>query len=385
MTSATAAPAAVATAPRPASTPFAVTPLAVTAVGAVSAAGIGLDALGRAVAEGTAGHTDPSGLGEESLPPRPVRVVPDLPVAELIGRKGTRHLDRTTKLALVACRLTLDAHPGQTGERSGVVLGTSTGSIRSSSEFSLETLRQERPYLVNPSLFPNTVMNCAAGQIAIRHKLHGVNATIAGGHLSGVQALRYARNALRQGHADRILVGGVEEFCAQSAWGWHLSGSLAADAPVGEGAAMLMVEQEAEASAAGRPVLARVLACETGYSAPGRLADGLASVVTTALERCDRRPEQVGAVSYGATGLTGLQRIEERGVRTALGGRAPARRVAVKESIGECFSAAGILQIAALIGTWQHTTAPAGELALVTAVARDGNVGCAVVEAGHLG
>jgi 3-oxoacyl-[acyl-carrier-protein] synthase II len=380
MTSAAASPAPVAADRRPSATP-----LAVTAVGAVSAAGIGLDALGRALAEGIAGHADPAGLSEESLPPRPVRVVPELPVAELIGRKGTRHMDRTTKLALVACRLALDAYPGQTGERSGVVLGTSTGSIRSSSEFSLETLRQERPYLVNPSLFPNTVMNCAAGQIAIRHGLHGVNATIAGGHLSGVQSLKYARNALRQGHADRILVGGVEEFCAQSAWGWHLCGALDVDVPVGEGAAMLMVEQEAEASAAGRPVLARVLSCETGYGAPGRLADALASVVAGALERCDRRPEEVGAVSYGATGLTGLERIEERGVRAALGGRSPGRHLRVKESIGECFGAGGALQIAGLLGVWRHTAAPAGELALVTAVARDGNVGCAVLEAGTLG
>ncbi|MFI2200757.1 beta-ketoacyl synthase N-terminal-like domain-containing protein [Streptomyces sp. NPDC020192] len=380
MTSAAAVPAPVATFPR-----LPATPLAVTAVGAVSAAGIGLDALGRAVVEGIAGHADPVGLSEETLPPRPARVVPELPVAELIGRKGTRHLDRTTKLALVACRLALDVHPGQVGERSGVVLGTSTGSIRSSSEFSLETLRQERPYLVNPSLFPNTVMNCAAGQIAIRHGLHGVNATIAGGHLSGVQALRYARNALRQGHADRILVGGVEEFCAQSAWGWHLSGALDVDVPVGEGAAMLMVEQEAEASAAGRPVLARVLACETGYGAPGGLSDALASVVAAALERCGRRPEEVGAVSYGATGLTGLDRVEERAVRAALGGRSPGRGVRVKETTGECFSAAGVLQIAGLIGAWRHTAASEGELALVTAVARDGNVGCAVLEAGSVG
>ena len=41
--------------------------------------------------------------------------------------------------------------------------------------------------------------------------------------------------------------------------------------------------------------------------------------------------------------------------------------------------------IAGLIGAWRDTAALAGELALVTAVARDGNVGCAVLEAGHLG
>ncbi|OIJ65806.1 beta-ketoacyl synthase N-terminal-like domain-containing protein [Streptomyces mangrovisoli] len=366
-------------------TAAAVSPLAITAVGAVTPAGLGLEALGRAVAAGLPGHAEPPVQEDETLPPRPVRAVPDLKVAELIGRKGTRHLDRTTKLALVACRLALDSLPAPVGGGStGVVLGTSTGSIRSSSEYSLETLRQERPYLVNPSLFPNTVMNCAAGQIAIRHGLKGVNATLAGGHLAGVQVLRYARNALRQGHADRLLVGGVEEFCAQSAWGWHQSGSLTADAAVGEGAAVLVVEPEKAAHAAGRRVLARVLACETGYAGRGGLAQGLASVIGSALERSGTAPAGITSASLGSTGHVGLDRVEERALRTALGGRLPDQVVRVKESVGECCSAGGVLQIAGLLGLWQREGAGSARTAVVTAVSRDGQVGCVVLDAGSL-
>ncbi|MCN9244843.1 hypothetical protein NGF19_29375 [Streptomyces sp. RY43-2] len=358
----------------------AVEPLAITAVGAATPAGLGLEALGRALAAGRPGHAEPSVQEGESLPPRPIRAVPDLRVTELIGRKGNRHLDRTTRLGLVSCRLALDSLPVPVGSRTGVVLGTSTGSIRSSSEYSLETLHQERPYLVNPSLFPNTVMNCAAGQIAIRHGLKGVNATLAGGHLAGVQALRYARNALRHGHADRLLVSGVEEFCAQSAWGWHQSGALSPDAAVGEGAALLVVEAEDAARSAGRRVLARVLACETGYADRGGLARALASVIGSALGRSGKDPAEVTAVSLGATGLVGLDRIEVRAVRSALGGALPDQVVRVKETVGECFSAGGVLQIAGLLGLWQLENTGAARTAVVPAVSRDGQVGCVVLD-----
>ncbi|QES56661.1 hypothetical protein DEJ51_22820 [Streptomyces venezuelae] len=358
---------------------LAVLPLAVTAVGVATPAGLGLEALGRAVAEGLTGH--PEALpGDETPPPRPVRTVPDLRTEELIGRKGVRHLDRTTRLGLVACRLALDAQPDPVGERTGVVLGTSTGSIRSSSEYSMETLRQERPYLVNPSLFPNTVMNCAAGQIAIRHGLRGVNATLAGGHLAGVQALRYARNALRQGHADRLLVGGVEEFSPQGAWGWHLSGALDPQAPVGEGAAVLVVEPQDAALAAGRTALARVLACETGFAPRERLAEGLASVIAAALRRSGKDPAEVTTVSLGCTGRTGLDRVEESALGLALGGALPGQVVRVKETVGECFSADGVLQIAAVLGVWQHEGRTHGGTAVVTSVSGDGLVGCAVLD-----
>jgi 3-oxoacyl-[acyl-carrier-protein] synthase II len=361
----------------------AVAPLAITAAGVISPAGLGLARLaGAAVAD--AGAQSLAEITDEVLPDRASRVVTDLPVADYIGRKGVRHLDRTTKLALIACGLALEGFETGSSGPVGVVFGTTSGSIRSSSEYSLATLTTERPYLVNPSLFPNTVMNCAAGQIAIRHGLNGVNATLAGGHLAGIQAVHYARNALRQRHAERILVGGAEEFSAQSAWGWHRSAALADAAPVGEGAAALMVEAEVTAQAGGRTVLGWVLAAETGL-APSRsnghgAADALADVITAALERSGVGADEITTVSLGSTGHRVLDRFEEEAVVRALG-RMPGHVLRVKEEVGECLSAGGPLQIAATLAAWQQADLPASRTAIVTALGHDGGVGCLVLRA----
>ena len=183
----------------------AVAPLVITGCGVVSPAGIGLPALAAAASGAEIGEPDLETIGGE-FPPMPLAATPDLRVEEYLGRKGVRSLDRTTRLALVACNRALAglgtplaAHDRA---RTGVVIGTSTGSIRSSSEFSRDTLVQEKPYLVLANLFPNSVMNCCAGQIAIWNSLRGVNATIAGGRVSGLAAVRYARNAIAQGHVD---------------------------------------------------------------------------------------------------------------------------------------------------------------------------------------
>ncbi len=88
-------------------------------------------------------------------------------------------------------------------------------------------------------------MNCAAGQCAIRFKARAVNATISGGRLSGLLALQYASQMLRQGYADRLLTGAVEELCVQTAWahrGLIQLGKRQA-VPLGEGCAMFSLER----------------------------------------------------------------------------------------------------------------------------------------------
>jgi len=374
-------------------------PLSITGVGVASPAGLGLPALASALrGDPVAAASPPPAPEPGDYPPDPVRPVPDLDFTEHLGRKGVRHLDRTTKLGLLACRQALaQSSAPAAGPATGVVIGTSTGSIRSSAEFCLDTLIHDRPYLVNASTFPNTVMNCCAGQIAIWNSLRGVNATLAGGQLSSLFALRYARNALSQGQASRLLVGGVEELSPQSAWAWHHLGALKPGAAVGEGCAVFAVcygtapPDEADPGAAGAP-LAQLLSCEVAYHGGpayrGRRAEGLAEVVGRALRRSGVEPQQVDLVSLGATNHTGLQRIEERGLRLALG-RQPTRRLQVKDVLGECFSASGAMQLAALLAVWQDTAAASGQVGLVTSVGPDGNVGCLVVRgpagSGHAG
>ncbi len=297
-----------------------------------------------------------------------------------LGRKGTKYLDRLTSFGLVACKEAIEGMDAAevAGDRTGVVLATNTGSVSSHSTLLHDTLTLDKPYLVNPGQFPNTVMNCAAGQVAIRNGLRGLNATVAGGQSASLLAFRHARLALTLDRADRLLVGGAEELGAPAAWAWHRTGVLKERAALGEGCAVFTVQREAPADNAD--VLAELLACEVRFSADARdYADGLSAAVTRALDRSGVRPEEVAVVSLGAVHHRGLERIEERGVRTALGGGELPRTVRVADVLGETYSASGAMQLAALLGLWQAEPPAEREYALVTSVGRDGNAAAMVV------
>ncbi|MFD0026850.1 beta-ketoacyl synthase N-terminal-like domain-containing protein [Streptomyces sp. NPDC127172] len=348
-------------------------PLYVTGAGVVSAAGYGLAPLGELLIEQGEVEKSPVGEDADAYPPRPVRAVHGFDVKAHLGRKGTKYLDRLTSFGLVACKEVLEGAE-VSGGRTGVVLATNTGSVSTHSSLLYDTLTLEKPYLVNPGQFPNTVMNSTSGQIAIRNGLRGLNATVAGGQTASLLAFRHARLALGLGRAERLLVGGVEELSAPAAWAWHRTGVLREDAALGEGAAVFTVQQDPAEGA-----LAELLACEVRFTPdPRQYAEGLANAVSRALDRSGVRPGEVSAVSLGAAHHRGLERIEERGVRAALGGELP-RAVRVADVLGETYSASGALQLAALLALWQAEPPASPVTALVTSVGRDGNAAALVV------
>lgn len=325
--------------------------LALTGWGAVSSAGIGIAALAAA-------------LARRHLPPAPVdRLYPgqlpgphgyalvDFNVRELLGRKGTSFLDRATALALVACGEALASAglPVDDGNRSriGVALGTTVGSLRSSSDYSRETLQADRPYLVNPVLFPNTVMNCAAGQVAIRYGLRGVNSTVAGGRLGFLAALRYAANALSRGYADAMLVGAVEEFTPHTAWAHHRLGRPGLP---GEASVVFLLEPLSRAHRAGRRPLATIGAVAAAYHPGGDrqgMGRGLAACSDRALHRAGRPVESAIYLTTAEPGDGDAGDIEAAAL-TALG-PAASQTLAVREVFGDCGAANGALHLGALL------------------------------------
>lgn len=291
----------------------------------------------------------------------------DLDPRSRLGRKGTSALDRNSGLALIAAGDALaDSGLDTTRpERVGVVLGTSLGGFRATMDYSLQTLTADRPYLVSPARFPTAVMNSAAGQVAIRYGLRGVNATVAGGRLAFVEALRFARNAVRRGHADALLVGVVEEFSAEQAWRTYRTADP--EVPAGE-AAVVVAVRSAEAVAA--PV-AELLAVAVGF-APG---DEQAAALGACARRCLRRAEVDPAdVALLATGELGpADRTEAAAVRSALGPAFAAERVLAGPVLGDCQAAAGGLAFAGLLAR----TATAG-YGLQTGRSPAGAVGAAL-------
>jgi 3-oxoacyl-[acyl-carrier-protein] synthase II len=359
-----------------------VTRLVVTGAGVVSAAGLGLAAMTRYLAAPADPPPQVTALYPDRLPYAAAPVLVDFDVRALLGRKGTSFLDRATALAVVACGqaiedggLILDK-PARA--RTGVVLGTTVGSLRSSSEFSRETLLADRPYLVNPVLFPNTVMNCAAGQTAIRYGLEGVNSTVAAGRLGFLSALRYAASLLRRGYADIMLAGAVEEFTPHRAWWHHQIGS--AGLP-GEAAAVFLLEREDTATGAGRTALAQVLAMVGGYHPggdPAGLRDRLAGCMRAVLAEAGLDAGQVGMVAVTEPGRPQDQRIGSEAAAAVLGtGRAS--QVSVQERLGDCGAAVGALQFALMLAHRDEPGGAAGTAGLLAGCTPEGAFAAAVI------
>lgn len=276
----------------------------------------------------------------------------DFEIKEVLGRKGTRSMDRVTALAVAtAGRLLDDGSGGRirgAGEETALVLGTDHSSAQSMVDFSRDTLTQAKPYFVDPGRFPNTVLNCAAAQCGIWHGLRGPNATVAGGRAAGLLALNYARRLQRSGRARAVLCGAAEELSP-------IRERLQEPAVLGEGCAMVLLEPAGEPGRHGRPELAEVLAVE--FAVGGR--EELARCVARALEVSGETPDRVRAhISSGGDGEDVLS-------------TPPPVRLDTSDLAGDLSAASAAFALVSALET--------PGLCLVTALDRDGIVGCALL------
>lgn len=305
--------------------------------------------------------------------------------AAFIGAQGSRTVDRMTSMVIaVTTEILGELGDPDDPQRAGIglVLGTSTGSIRSITEFLEDTFTQAKPFFVNPANFPNTVMNGAAGRTAIWHGLRGLNSTVAGGHASGLAALRYATRMIRRGYAQTLLVGAVEELSPPIA---VAAGKIrrSATTPLGEGCAMFLLDSPETALARGRKQLAGI----AGFNfvtidpqlSPAVQAQTLATAIRELLGSTGTDASELWAVSMAQSGDGSLDEIEVEGLEAALGANA-ARRVVGSQHVGNTFSALGAFQVASLLAVAENEPAPAlSRPALCTSVGIDGAITCALL------
>jgi 3-oxoacyl-[acyl-carrier-protein] synthase II len=334
----------------------------ITGSGLICALGDRADRVHEALSAGRTAFGPSSILGDQVGPNR-VAEISDFAPRTYLGGRNLRPLDRTGQLAAVAAELAL-ADSGWTAalreqQDVGLVLGTTFGSVRTIAEFDRRAMR-EGPEYASPLDFANTVINAAAGAVAIWHRLRGVNSTIAAGAASGLHAIGYAAQLIRAGRASRLLAGGAEELCFESYLGAARAGLLApADAgpPApydrerqgyvpGEGAGFLVLESADSAAARGARILGRVEAFHAAYDSP-RSTDAAAgeTALTQVMSRVLATAPDVGAVVGAGSGSRSLDRREAAALRDALaaaGVRPPV--TTLKGHLGETLGASGALQ-----------------------------------------
>jgi 3-oxoacyl-(acyl-carrier-protein) synthase len=203
--------------------------IVITGIGVLSPIGIGKDAFCEALFQGKTGFKTISLFDTSSFNVHSAGEIRDFDPISFLGKKGLRTLDRSTRLLSSAAKLAIeDAHLQITDENTnsiGVSIGTTFGSLHSISQFDREGLI-EGPRFVNPSYFPNTVINSPASQVSIRFKIKGFNTTISTGFCASLDAVSYAADFIKLNRADVVLAGGVEELCEETFLGFYRLGCL---------------------------------------------------------------------------------------------------------------------------------------------------------------
>ncbi|MFI9051730.1 beta-ketoacyl synthase N-terminal-like domain-containing protein [Streptomyces sp. NPDC053427] len=357
--------------------------LVITRWSAISPFGLGRSAFQEGIRTGrktvTAVDTE-----QWSVPDEQACLVPDFSARELLGKKGTRDMDRVTGLAVgVTTELLAEDAAGAsipTGEGTGLVLGTTTGSAESMMGYTRTSMQKSKPFLVDPALMPYAVMNCAAGQCAIWHGLKGPNVTLAGGQSAGLLALNYTRRLLVSGRAERILCGAAEEFSPARSWiEHHRRGRTPADTVLGEGSAMFLVETAGD-TATDRPPLAEIIDVRSRAHAQGAVREALTACVSDILRRSGIGPEDVWAVVPSGV-QTQYAEQETDALHEHFQG-ADARWINVTDLLGDTGAAGAAFQIAATLSVADADPEAAGKTALITSVDRDGTVACALIKMG---
>ncbi|OLL27633.1 beta keto-acyl synthase [Burkholderia sp. SRS-W-2-2016] len=121
----------------------------------------------------------------------------------------------------------------------------------------LAGLRERTRALVPPATensFPGMMPNVIPARVANYHDLHGMNMTVDAGHASTLAAFEVAARFLQRGELDMVIVGGINGNVADEV-------QPAFDTALAEGVVLFAVTTQAQAEAAGLPVLAWV---ETG-------------------------------------------------------------------------------------------------------------------------
>lgn len=394
------------------------TDVVVTGSGIVSALGDRPEQLHEALCDSRRAFGASAVLGAEAGA-YPVAEVPGFDPRSYLGAKNMRPLDRTGQLAAAAAELAL-ADSGWTVELRqqrdiGIVLGTTFCSVRTIGEFDRRAMR-DGPEYASPLDFSNTVINAAAGQVAIWHKLRGVNSTISTGAASGLHAIGYAAQLIRAGRAEALLAGGAEELCFEAFLGAERGGLLDSSAPrpydarrggyaLGEGAGFVVLESAESAAARGARIIGRIHAFSAGYDARGAMGDpdgdnALTLVLDRAVANGGPRP---AAVIASGSGSQAIDAREANALAAVAAVRLPT--TTLKGHLGEALGANGPFQVVVALESLRRRKLPPiaglserdpafdldfvtggardldGSAVLITALAREGNC-CALLLSG---
>jgi len=253
--------------------------------------------------------------------------------------------------------------------RTGVLVGSGRGGV-TTQEKNLIAFLARGHRAVSPFTTPMTLVNMAAGYVAMKFGAKGPCLDVSTACATGTHAIGEAMKIIQRGDADVMIAGGSEAalsplvlagFCQAKALSQRNDAPEKASRPfdrdrdgfvLAEGAGVVVLEECHAAEERGARIYAELagygLSCDAyHYTRPDPAGDGPVRAMQQALSDAGMRPEEIGYINAHGTSTVPNDRIETLAVKRVFGEHAKDVAVSsIKSMLGHMLGAAGAVEAA---------------------------------------
>lgn len=359
--------------------------VAITGLGCISPLGYGVSRTWENIIQGVSGVGRITRFDASDFKVQIAAEVKEFDGARHFGSREARRMDRFTQFAVAAAQMAVsDAGLVITevnGDQVGVVIGTGIGGLGTLFE-QMQVFSERGPSRVSPFLVPMMLPDTAAGMIAIYLGARGPNMAVITACATGTNAIGEAAEIIRRDKAKVVLAGGSEAVIVPIAIsGMSVMGALSfhneepqrASRPfdlqrdgfvMGEGAAVLVLEDWEYATQRGAQILAEVSgygATNDAYhiSAPAENGEGAARCMQLALNDAGLALHQIDYINAHGTSTPLNDKSETAAIKTVFGDLAYQIPISSTKSMtGHLLGASGALEALFCVKALQDAIIP---------------------------
>ena len=344
----------------------------ITAIGMVTSLGQDTETTWQSIKDEKLGISLLSDKLREDSGVHVAATIHDFDGAPVISKKDTRRMDRFTQIGLVAADEAWKASgidsEAEDADRMAVIVASGIGGLTSIVD-QVHVLDEKGAGRVSPFFIPKTLIDLLPGQIAIKIGAKGACYSIVTACATGTDTIGNGYREITSGRCDVVLAGGSESVMTPlSLAGFNQMGALSkSDDPkmaslpfdarrggfvMGEGAAMLVLEELEHAKARGANIIAELIgyaqSCDAYHiTQPHPDGEGARNVMKRAMADAKIDSKDIDLINAHGTATPYNDAMESRAIVDLFGDHAKDIAVtSTKSMTGHLLGAAGAVEAA---------------------------------------
>ena len=342
----------------------------VTGMGAITPIGLSVEAFWKSVQEQKIGFAPITKFDTTDYKAKLAAEVKDFQAKDFMDFKAAKRMELFSQYAVAAAKEALEQSgldmEKEDPYRVGCSVGSGIGSLQAM-EREHSRLLERGPGRVNPLLVPLMISNMACGNVSIYFGLKGKSINVVTACATGTHSIGEAMRSIQHGDADVMVAGGTEaSVCPIGVAGFSSLTALSSSGDparcsipfdkersgfvMGEGAAVVVLEELEHAKKRGAAILAEVVgygATSDAYhiTSPAEDGGGAARAMQDALKDAGVSGEEITYINAHGTGTHHNDLFETRAIKLAFGDHAKDIRInSTKSMVGHMLGAAGAIE-----------------------------------------